>query len=148
MTEEKRGPGRPKKEVEKTWDEMSEAEQILHTYNDGGFDAAVCAAIQVSKEEFDDRIKTDEDFKRIISFGRTLCQARWESAYNEARKGGVFKSATMINFAMKNMFGWAEKSETTNSDLLSIEGMSRDEVEQKLRDLGPNVFELINRKNA
>jgi hypothetical protein len=54
----------------------------------------------------------------------------------------------MVNLAMKNMFGWAEKSETENKDLLNIEGLSREETMQKIRDLGPNILELVKGKAA
>lgn len=144
--EEKRGPGRPKKAVEIEFESLSEDEKILFSYRDGKFDAGVCAAIEITKEEFDERFKDDDRFRRLISFGRTLCQAVWEEAYNEARKGGNFKAATMINFAMKNMFGWAEKTETTNNDILNIEGMTRDEALQKLRELGPNIIDILEAK--
>lgn len=145
--EEKRGPGRPKKEVEVQFDDLSEELKILYTYKDGQFDAAVCRAIELSKEEFDARCKEDHGFKRLISFGRTLCQAWWEDKYREAANGNGKINASMVNFAMKNVFGWAEKTETTNSDLLAIEGMSRDEAMQKLRELGPNIINLLEAKN-
>lgn len=149
MIEEKRGPGRPRNPTPVEFDALSEPEKILYTYKDGGFDSAVCRAIEISKEEFDDRYENDETFKRIVSFGRTICQAWWEEKYREAANGNGKLNASMLNFAMKNMFGWAEKSETTNNDLLSIEGLSRDEAMQKLRQLGPNVIELLEaRKKA
>lgn len=146
MSEEKRGPGRPKKQVPVAFDHLSEPEKILKTYMDGGFDSAVCRAIEVSKEEFDERYANDGAFRRLISFGRTICQAWWEDKYREAARGNGKLNASMLNFAMKNFFGWAEKSETTNNDILNIEGLSRDEVMQKLRTLGPNIIDLIDVK--
>ena len=142
MSDEKRGPGRPPKPKEKTWDELSEPEKILSLYNDGYTDSAVCRGLEMSKEEFDERYKKDDDFKRWISFGRTLCQAWWEDKYRDSANGAKL-NAPMVNFAMKNLFGWAEKSETTNRDLFDVEGMSRDEAMQKLRELGPKVAEII-----
>lgn len=143
MTEEKRGPGRPKKQVPVDFENLSEAEKVLKTYMEGGFDSAVCRAIELSKEEFGERFKDDEGFRRLVSFGRTICQAWWEEKYREAANGNNRLNASMLNFAMKNMFGWAEKSETTNNDILNIEGMTRDEALQKLRQLGPNIIDLI-----
>lgn len=135
--------GRPPKLKDIDFDSLSEDEKILFTYNEGKFDSSVCKAIQISKEEFDERLKNDDHFRRVISFGRTLCQAKWEESYTRAMQGEVFKSATMINFAMKNMFGWAEKTETTNNDIWNIEGLTRDEALQKLRELGPNIINLM-----
>jgi hypothetical protein len=146
--ENKKKRGRPPKPVEKDFDSLSEPEKILHTYSEGRFDSAVCRVIEISKEEFDERCKEDAGFKRLISFGRTLCRAWWEDRYQAAAAGEKIASAAMVNLAMKNMFGWAEKSETENKDLLNIEGLSREETMQKIRDLGPNILELVKGKAA
>ncbi len=140
---EKRGPGRPKKEVPVDFKDLPEPQKILLTYNDGHSDHAVCRAIEISKEEFDERCKEDAGFKRLISYGRTLCQAWWEDRYREAAKGGKIPASSMVNLYMKNAFGWAEKTETDNRDTLGIEGLTRDEALQKLREHGPNILSLI-----
>jgi hypothetical protein len=142
MTEEKRGPGRPKKEVEKDFNDLSEPEKILHLYERGYTDAAICRGLEMSKEEFDERYKSDAEFARWISFGRTMCQAWWEDKYRDSAEGAKL-NAPMVNFAMKNLFGWAEKSETTNTDISQIGDMSRDEAMQKLRELGPKIADII-----
>lgn len=145
--EEKKKPGRPAKPVDVDFSLLSEPEKILLTYNDGKFDASVCKAIEISKEEFDERFKADDKFQRLISYGRTLCQSWWEDKYRQAAQGdGTKLNASMINFAMKNFFGWAEKSETTNTDYMNIDGMTRDEATQKLRELGPNIIEILSAK--
>jgi hypothetical protein len=143
---EKRGPGRPKKEVPKAFNELSEPEQVILTYNDGHGDSAVCRALQISKEEFDERVKEDAAFARLVSFGRTLCRAWWEDRFRAAAMGEKISASSMVNLYMKNVFGWAEKSETDNRDLLGIEGLTRDEALQKLRELGPNIIDLVQMK--
>lgn len=145
---EKKKRGRPPKQVEKDFADLSEPEKILFTYNRGQFDSAVCRAIEISKEEFDERCKEDSGFQRLISFGRTLCRAWWEDRYQAAAAGEKIASAAMVNLAMKNMFGWAEKSETDNKDILNIEGLTREETMQRIRDLGPNILELVRGKEA
>lgn len=143
--DEKKPVGRPPKPKEIAFDDLSEDEKVLSTYMDGGFDSAVCKAIEVSKEEFDDRCKADLHFKRVVSYGRTLCQAWWESKYRDSANGAKL-NAPMVNFAMKNFFGWAEKSEVTSNDLAQIEGMSRDEAIQKIRSLMPGVTSILEGK--
>lgn len=133
-------PGRPAKETE--FDDLPLGERILQLYADGKFDSGVCAECQITKEEFDEQLANSPEFKRLVSFGRTLCQAVWEEAYNKARKGEKNPNGAMVNFAMKNMFGWAEKTETTNSDLLAIEGLSRDEALEQIRKLLPNIADI------
>lgn len=135
-------PGRPKNEEEVPFEQMTEAAQVLYLYADGKFDAGVCAELNLTKEEFEQRINDDKGFKRLISFGRTVCQAVWEEAFNEARKGGKVPAATMVNFAMKNMFGWAEKTETTSNDLALIAGLSKDEALEQIRKLLPSLSNI------
>jgi len=142
MSEEKRGPGRPKKEVEKDFNDLSEPEMILYLYKNGWTDSQVCGDLQMTKEEFDERFKTDTEFARWISYGRMLCRAWWENKYRDSAEGAKL-NAPMVNFAMKNLFGWAEKSETTNTDIAQIGDMSRDEAMQKLRELGPKIADII-----
>src|SRR5690348_4144497 len=96
MEDEAPRRGRPPKEKEKSFDELSEDEKILHTYVQGNFDSSVCKAIQISKEEFDQRLKDDSHFQRVVSFGRTLCQAWWEEKYVGAAAGAKVPAATMV----------------------------------------------------
>jgi len=142
IEQEKRGPGRPKKEVEKDFNDLSEPEMILYLYKNGWTDSQVCGDLQMTKEEFDERFKTDTEFARWISYGRMLCRAWWENKYRDSAEG-VKLNAPMVNFAMKNLFGWAEKSEMALDDLRLIEGLSRDEAEQKLREMGPRIADII-----
>lgn len=135
-----KSPGRPKSEV--PFEDLPLGERILALYADGKFDAAVCGECDLTKEEFDARLADDADFKRLVSFGRTLCQATWEEAYNKARRGEKNPNGAMLNFAMKNMFGWAEKTETTNTDLAMIEGMGRDEALETIRKLLPGITDI------
>ena len=138
-TREKKA-GRPAKEVD--FDDLPLGERVLLLYSEGKTDSVVCAEMQISKEEFDQHIKEDEGFARIVSYGRTLCQAWWEDKYRLAARGEKNPNGAMVNFAMKNLFGWAEKTETTNSDLLSIEGMSRDEALEQIRKILPSITDI------
>lgn len=138
-TREKK-PGRPAKEVE--FGDLPLGERILLLYADGKPDSVVCAELQISKEEFDQYIAEDDNFKRIVSYGRTLCQAWWEERYRLAAGGAKNPNGAMVNFAMKNLFGWAEKTETTNSDLLAIDGLTRDEALEQIRKLLPGITDI------
>lgn len=132
--------GRPAKDIE--FEDLPLRERILLLYSEGRLDSAVCNEIQMSKEEFADLIKEDEAFSRLVSFGRTVCQAWWEEKYRLAATGEKNPNGSMVNFAMKNLFGWAEKTETTNSDQLMIEGLSRDEALEQIRKLLPNIVDI------
>lgn len=138
-TREKK-PGRPPKDQE--FEDLPLGERLLLLYSEGKPDSMVCAEMQISKEEFDESIKSDEVFARIVSYGRTLCQAWWEERYRLAASGAKNPNGAMVNFAMKNLFGWAEKTETTNSDLLAIDGMNRDEALEQIRKLLPSITDI------
>lgn len=135
-----KSPGRPKNEV--PFEDLPLGERILLLYADGKFDAQVCAECELTKEEFEELLQGDKEFKRLISFGRTICQGVWEEAYNKARRGEKNPNGAMLNFAMKNMFGWAEKTETTNTDLAMIENMSRDEALETIRKMLPGITDI------
>lgn len=141
--ETKKKRGRPPKPVEKDFNSLSEPEQVLMTYFEGNGDNAVCRALQISRKEFDERVKNEPAFARLIDYGRTLAQAWWEDRYKDAAMGVKIPAAAMVNLYMKNVFAWAEKSETDNRDVLGIEGLTRDEALKKLRELGPNIISLI-----
>lgn len=120
-------------------------EKLLHFYSEGCSDAEVSAEFQISKEQFDKFHKEDEIFRLLVSFGRTLALACWERLLRETAKGGK-GNVQAIKMIMQNRYGWTDKSETSAIDHLNVEGMTRDEALQKLRDLQPRVVELIQNK--
>ena len=80
---------------------------------------------------------TEEEFSR----GRNnICATCLEkSLCIECRELGV----AACTRCMKNKILQAEKTETTNNDFLNIDGLTRDEALTKLRELGPNIIDLM-----
>lgn len=163
---DKKGPGRPKKEEAKDFSELSDIEILLHTYNGGGSDSKVCKELQITKEDFDERYKTDLTFQAAVDYGRVLELSWFEEAcqfgvgmmpakdpFNKfiieegkVRYKEVKLQAPLIALTMKNRFGWAEKAETTNKDIFGVEGLTKEEAEQQLRDLGVNITDIMEAK--
>ena len=135
-------------EEQQEFDSLTQDEKIIYLYAEGAGDAEVCKGLEISKEDFDLRCKQDAAFKRLISFGRTISQARWEEMGRLGAFGKEKVNAQVYNMFMKNRYGWADKSEMTTTDILSVEGMTQEEAHQKLRELMPKAINLIEQKQA
>ena len=144
-------PGRPPNPKEITFKDLSEDEKILFLYRQGCSDHVVCRGLQINKKEFDLRYKNEDRFRLIIDFGRTISQAWWEElgrlgkaiVRNEGGDQEEIKiNAPVYNFQMKNRFGWAEKSETTNNDLLSVENKTKEELEIEFQRIAPKLLDF------
>lgn len=92
----------------KTWKEI-----VVEEYKQGASDIEVCDALGMSKAEFDRMYRDNQDFRELVDIGRLAQTAWW---YRTGRKNLNNKSFnnTVWMFNMKNRFGWAEKSESTN----------------------------------
>jgi len=121
-------------------------EKLLCLYALGYGDPQVCKELEISKEQFDKRCREDEKFRFLVSFGRTLALAWWEDLLQKTSQGIGKGNVQAIKMIMQNRYGWTDKSETNSIDQLNVEGMTRDEALQKLRDLQPRVVELIENK--
>lgn len=91
------------------------AKQIIDLYTEGASDAEVAAELQVTIKEFYKQMNENSVFGQLVEYGRTLSQAFWERL---ARKNVLNKqfNSPLYSFYMKNKFGWADKTETINSD--------------------------------
>lgn len=125
---------------------LSENEQVLYLYSEGGGDAEICKALQISKEEFDEKHKSDSHFRKLISFGRTLALAFWEELIRELAQAKRKGEINAIKLIMQNRYGWSEKSTTENKGAFSIENMTKDQVEQELRKFAPTIANIMEQK--
>lgn len=91
------------------------AEQVISMYEEGCSDAEVAASLRVPVRQYHQQIADNVAFGQLVEYGRTLSQAFWEK---QARKniGNKQFNTSLWAFYMKNKFGWADKTETTNID--------------------------------
>ena len=71
--------------------------------------------MKITIKAFYKQIGENAAFAQLVEYGRTLSQAFWESQYRKNLNNKNFNTA-LLNFYMKNKFGWADKTETTNSN--------------------------------
>lgn len=95
---------------DKSW-----AEKVVGMYEEGCSDAEVAASLRVPVRQYYQQITDNPAFGQLVEYGRTLSQAFWEK---QARKniGNKQFNTSLWAFYMKNKFGWADKTETTNVD--------------------------------
>ena len=69
------------------FNELDEKRRILFLYSEGAGDAEICKALNISKEDFDERSKNNAVFRKLISFGRTIALAWWEEKLRKVSFG-------------------------------------------------------------
>lgn len=106
------------------------SDEIIHLYSEGNFDVEVASELKVSIREFYRQMEANESFKRLVEYGRTLCEAYWVHQAKKNLNNKTFNSSTWM-FVMKNKFNWADKSEQVQSGDNS--GANLDELRQQLQ---------------
>lgn len=125
----------------RTW-----VETIINTYTEGASDVEVCAEIKVSLAKFNDRYKSDMNFKELVDFGRLLSHAWWMRQARLAIRDKTFNTA-MWQFVMKNRFGWADKTENVERlpdgmvDLDSLKAKMEQMLPQMIKQFYPGIKE-------
>lgn len=89
---------------------------LIQEYEEGADDVEVCAALRLSREDFDNYYKDNAAFRELVDIGRMASSAWWRRTARKAIFRKDFNTAVW-SFTMKNRFGWAEKSESVNSDV-------------------------------
>lgn len=80
--------------------------------------------------EFDKRLNNDDNFAKLVEYGRLAAKAWW------LRNGRINLKDKSFQFSMwyanmKNRYGWADKTENTET-AKPFEQMSNDELQQQL----------------
>lgn len=91
-------------EAIKPWTEVLKEE-----YENGASDVEVCKALRITTGRFEEMMKEDPRFKKLVQYGRTLSQAWWMEKARTALYNKSFNSG-MWAMVMKNRFGWSEKA--------------------------------------
>lgn len=91
------------------------AKEVVELYREGASDAEVAASQNVTIRAYYKEITDNPAFAQLVEFGRTLSMAFWEG---QARKniGNKGFNSPLWAFYMKNKFGWADKTESTNTN--------------------------------
>lgn len=120
------------------------AKQVVDMYAEGRSDAEVAAELKITIKDYYKQIGESATFAQLVEFGRTLSQAFWESQYRKNLGNKNFNTA-LLNFYMKNKYGWADKTETTNSnenvntDLDSLRTQVNAQVERFIKQNTPEL---------
>ena len=115
-------------------------DRLKEVYHSGGQDIEVCKALGISLKEFNYHYEQSEDFAELIDMGRLYAKAWWHEQGRKNIQNTKFNT-TLWSFHMKNLYGWADKTESVT--------MSRDEPEtldeayQELKKLMPGTLKKL-----
>lgn len=131
--------------------QQTEIERLVEMYRLGASDVEVCAELKMPFREFEKRINTDDNFAKLVEFGRTAARAWWMRISRENLKEKTF-NATIWKSHMANRYGWAD-TRTENTEVSKpMEQMSNDELEiQALKFLKGNktgLAAMLKHKNV
>ena len=101
----------------------------LEQYAAGSTDAEICAYLEITIKEFNKQYESNDVFKEVVDYGRTLSKAWWDSTGRSNLMNKSFNTALFIAYR-KNYHGWADKVENTTS--ISELSLSADEVDAEL----------------
>lgn len=121
---------------------------LLELYGEGASDVEIARALDITTARFFYLCQEVPAFADFAEKGRTLSQAWW---VEQARKNLWKKdfNVALWNFNMKNRYGWADKTEM--SDTTDKTPVNKDQLEAQLatalKSLGKKNPELISGAN-
>lgn len=92
--------------------ERSKWDDVLDLYEQGASDIEICKLLGVTRSRFDKMYSESEAFANLVDHGRTVAQAWYMETMRKHFTKPGFNTA-LFNFAMKNMYGWKDKVETS-----------------------------------
>lgn len=87
----------------------------MSCYDKGYTDVEVAKVLGLTKKKFLQLYKDSQDFTNFIDKGRTLAEAWWHRNLRENIANKDFNNS-LFNFAMKNLYGWADRVESNLTD--------------------------------
>ena len=105
-------------------------EELLALYSSGASDVEIAKELGITYARFLQLCEDNDAFLDFAEKGRTMSRAWW---FKQARIG-LFAdkfNASVYNFAMKNLHGWADKVDT--NDVTDKDPVNLDQAAQQLR---------------
>ena len=92
--------------------------EMLDLYDQGATDAEVMREMDLTVHQWRtlEGAMTETNFPEIVEIGRMLCRAWWEGQGRKNLHNNKFNTQA-YKFVMSNVFGWAERSEESRTNL-------------------------------
>lgn len=117
------------------------ADILVREYKEGADDVEVMSALNLTRKEFDNNYEHNDVFKKLVDIGRVHSAAFWRRIARVNLRNKDFNSSVW-SFNMKNRHGWAEKSESVNTEVPK-EQRSTDELRQEILAKIPGVAKQL-----
>lgn len=118
---------------------------VVAAYENGASDPEVLRIMRITQGLFDKYYDELPAFKDIVDLGRVMAKAWWLEQGRLNINNTKFNT-TLWAFHMKNLYGWADKTENVNTnenfenlDLNQIEGLLRKKLPQVYKTLKPDM---------
>lgn len=126
----------------------SKLDECMELYREGAGDVEIADHLGLTIKAFRDLCDSRPEFREFVERGSTVAQAWW---WRQGRSNLTNKNFmhSMWAFNMKNRYGWAEKTDNTNSGEvdMSLDVVHR-QLEQALKELGKKSPELVRQLSA
>ena len=105
-------------------------EKLLTLYSEGASDAEVQAEMKLHINLWRE-LMSDDEFHKIVQYGRQLARAFW---YSLPRKNLMNKefNAALFKTYMSNVYAWSDKQSISETDQAFEESLNDDELLQKI----------------
>lgn len=121
------------------------AEQLVAEYKEGASDVEVASVLNITMDKFNQQYKEVPIFRQLVDLGRMLSTAWWYKQGRINLNNKAFNNMLWI-FNMKNRQGWAEKTESTSTDI-PINQQSLDELQGAILAKMPGIMKRLGVKD-
>lgn len=113
------------------------AETLKELYEKGASDVEVCKELGVTTAKFEQMMKENAQFRKLVEYGRTLAQAWWMGHARTALFNKAFNHSLWLS-VMKNRFGWTDKG-AGDSEIPDAQ-RSVEELRDQMKKILPKVI--------
>jgi len=114
---------------------------VVAAYEGGASDPEILKIMRVTQSTFDNYYDTVPAFKEVVDLGRAMAKAWWLEQGRLNIHNTKFNT-TLWAFHMKNLYGWADKTETVNTNE-NYDNMDLNQIESMLRKKLPGMYKML-----
>lgn len=114
---------------------------VVEAYEGGASDPEILKIMRVTQPTFDKYYDEVPAFREVVDLGRAMAKAWWMEQ-GRANISNTKFNTTLWAFHMKNLYGWADKTESVNTNE-NYEGMDLNQIEGILRKKLPGMYKML-----
>lgn len=116
------------------------ADYIIGLYKEGYTDIEVCAECEMTRKEFEHRLKSQPVFREVIEMGRDAAEA-WNLRQSRLHLKDKDFNTALFNSRMQNLYGWSQKVDQNTKSLNVNAEMTKEQLIEKLKEHVPGLLQ-------